>query len=288
MGGLAIDGDYPFFLCSNPPMGGKRTKRGRPVVVDAGAKVAMLAALREGRRLDEVAAAYGVTLQAFYSARRRDPLFAAAWRDAHAISAEAERRITEAEGEGPGEARAPGEKGAVGEVRIASNNRRLMQRRRMRNLRFDERRKAIFLAAFARCCDLLAAAAQAGVCERTVYNHLRSDPVFAEAFQAALAEGYGWLEAEAVRQRLEAQGRLRAAIEDAEAKGAPVPAAETGVEFDRVMKLLARWDRGGGRLGPRTVGRGRRRPWTFDEAIQALGRRMRDLGLPVAPPEAGG
>jgi uncharacterized protein (DUF433 family) len=276
-------------------MSGKRKKRGRPVVVDSGAKVAMLAALREGRRLDAVAAAYGVTLQAFYSARRRDPLFAAAWRDAHSISAEAERRLGEVEagagaGAGAGapaegEARADG--GDGGEVLIASNNRRAVQRRRMRHVRFDARRKGIFLAAFADCCDLLAAAAAAGVCERTVYNHLRSDPDFAEAFRAALAEGYGRLEAEAVRQRLEAHGRLRAAIEDAEAEGTPVPAAGRGLEFERTMRLLARWDRGGGRLGPRTVAPGRRRVWTFDEAIKALGKRMRDLGLPVAPPEAG-
>lgn len=260
-------------------MGGKRKARGRGPVIDAAAKVAMLAALREGRRLDSVAAGYGVTLQAFYSARRRDPLFAAAWRDAHALSAEAERR-------GPVEVE--GETGD--DLPIVSNNRRLMQRRRMRHVRFDERRKGIFLACFARSCDLLASAAAAGICERTVYNHLRGDPAFAEAFQAALEAGYRWLEAEAVRQRLEAQKRLRAAIEEAGAAGAPLPLAEEGVEFDRVMKLLARWDRRGGRLGWREVGHGRRRPWTFEEAMAALGKRMRALGLRTGapPPEKAG
>jgi hypothetical protein len=215
-------------------MGGKRKARGRRPLIDAAAKVAMLAALREGRRLDAVAAAYGVTLQAFYSARRRDPLFAAAWRDAHALSAEAERRPAEA---------------AEDEERIVPNNRRLLQRRKMRHVRFDARRKGIFLAYFARSCDLIAAAAAAGVCERTVYYHLRSDPAFAEAFPAALAEGYRWFEADAVRRRLEAQRRLRAAIEEAEAAGAPLPLAEEGVEFDRAIKLLDRWDRRNGRLG---------------------------------------
>jgi len=245
-------------------MGGKRKSPGRRPIIDAAAKVAMLAALREGRRLDEVAAAYGVTLQAFYSARRRDPLFAAAWADAHALSAEAERRT-------------PGEAG--GEMRIASNNRRVMQRRRMRHVRFDERRKGIFLASFASSCDLLAAAAAAGVCERTVYYHLRKDAAFAEAFQAALEEGYRWLEAEAVRARLEAQERLRAAIEEAEGSGEPLPLAEAGVEFDRAMKLLARWDRRDGRLARREVGPGGQRRWTFEEAIEALAKKMRDLGL---------
>ncbi|MEO7825971.1 MAG: hypothetical protein ABIR60_02420 [Allosphingosinicella sp.] len=253
-------------------------------MVDAGAKVAMLAALREGRRLDEVAAAYGVTLQAFYSARRRDPVFAAAWRDAHALSAEAERRPVEAGPEAEAEAGAGAE--VEGEMRIASNNRRVMQRRRMRHVRFDERRKGIFLAAFARSCDLIAAAAAAGVCERTVYYHLRRDAAFASAFQAALEEGYRGLEAEAVRQRLEAQERLRSATWEAEAAGVPIPVAEGGVEFDRTMALLARWDRGNGRLGPRAVGHGRQRRWTFEEAIAALDKKMRDLGLPKGVPPA--
>lgn len=257
-------------------MGGKRKALGRRPIIDGAAKVAMLAALREGRRLDEVAASYGVTLQAFYSARRRDPLFAAAWRDAHRLPAEAERR--------------PAEAGEGDDSLIASNNRRLLQRRKMRHVRFDEGRKGVFLVHFAQSCDLLAAARAAGVCERTVYNHLQRDPAFAEAFLAALAEGYRRLEAEAVRRRLEAQERLRTAFEEAEANGTPLPVAEEGVEFDRAMKLLARWDRGDGRLGLREVGHGRRRRWTFEEAIAALDKRMRDLGLPrgVAPPQGAG
>ncbi|HEX8482627.1 MAG TPA: hypothetical protein VF650_12065, partial [Allosphingosinicella sp.] len=97
--------------------------------------MAMLAALREGRRLDEVAARYGVTLQAFYSARRRDPLFAAAWRDAHSISAEAERLVPLHQ-----PAAGPPPRGELGEEKITSNNRRVMQRRKMRHLRFDDRR----------------------------------------------------------------------------------------------------------------------------------------------------
>ncbi|HEX8239896.1 MAG TPA: hypothetical protein VF574_09180 [Allosphingosinicella sp.] len=260
-------------------MGRKRKKLGRPAVVDSGAKVAMLAALREGRRLAEVAAAYGVTLQAFYSARRRDPLFAAAWADAHALSAEAERRPAGEAAAGAGEA-----------FRVAPNNRRGMQRRRMRHVRFDERRKGIFLDAFARSCDLIAAAAAAGVCERTVYNHLRSDPAFAEAFQEALEAGYRRLEAEAVRQRLEAQARIRAEFDAAEAAGIAVPAAEEGLEFDRTMKLLARWERRDGRLGRREVGPGGQRHSTFEEAIAALDRKLRALGLRTgkAPPPEGG
>ncbi len=246
-------------------MGGRRKSRGRKPIIDAAAKVAMLAALREGRRLDSVAASYGVTLQAFHSARRRDPVFAAAWRDAHALSAEAERRPVEA--------------GAADDSLIVSNNRRGLQRRKMRHVRFDLRRKGLLLAHFAQSCDLLAAAAAAGVCERTVYNHLHRDPAFQAAFQGALEEGSRRLEAEAVRQRLEAQARLRAAIEEAEESGDPLPLAEQGLEFDRTMRLLARWDRRNGGLGAREVRFGHQRVADFDDAIILLDRKLRNLGL---------
>ena len=268
-----------FFLCSTLVMGGKRKKRGRPARIDAGAKVAMLAALREGRRLDEVAAAYGVTLQAFYSARRRDPVFAAAWRDAHRLSAEAERgpSVRPSACHLPEQAR-----GGIGEETcITPNNRRGLQRRRMRHVRFDERRKGVFLAHFAMSCDLGAAAAAAGVCERTVFNHIRLDPVFAAEFQAALEAGYARLEAEAVSERLAAQARLRAAIEAAELGGQALPAGVEEREFDRTMKLLARWDRRDGSLGPRRVGAWHRPTVSFEEAIVLLAKKMRDLGLPV-------
>jgi hypothetical protein len=58
-------------------------------------------------------------------------------------------------------------------------------------------------------------------------------------------------------------------------------------EFDRVMKLLARWERKDGRLGPRAVSHGKQRAWTFEEAIDALDRKLRALGLRrgIAPPE---
>lgn len=274
-----------FFLCSNAPMGGARKKRGRPAIIVAAVKVAMLGAIREGRRLGEVAAAYGVTLQAFYSARRRDPLFAAAWRDAHSLSAEAERRRARADrGAAPG-----------GEVRIVPNHRRPLQRRRLRHVRFDDRRRGIFLTSFARSCNLVAAAAEAGVCERTVYNHIRKDPDFAMAFQAALGEACAWLEAEAVRMRLEGQARLRAAIDAAEAEedfearreALAAPLAQAGAEFDRTMKLLARWDRRDGRIGLREVGQGRQRHSTFEEAIEAIDRKLRALGLRSKTPGDG-
>ncbi|HEX8468952.1 MAG TPA: hypothetical protein VF620_14225 [Allosphingosinicella sp.] len=91
-----------------------------------------------------------------------------------------------------------------------------------------------------------------------------------------------------MRQRLEAQKRLRAAIEEAEETGGPIPVAEEGVEFDRAMALLDRWDRRDGRLGFRKVSPGRQRVWTFEEAIALLDRKLDNLGLRMrARPPAG-
>jgi hypothetical protein len=160
----------------------------------------------------------------------------------------------------------------------------------MRHVRFDVRRKGVFLAHFARSCDLAAAAAAAGVCERTVFNPLRLDPAFEAAFQAALKEGSRWLEAEAVRQRLQAQARLRAAMEAAEESGEPLPFVERGIEFDRTMKLLARWDRRDGRLGPRQVGPEHQSSMDFEDAIVLVDRKLRNLGLRtgLTPPKGPG
>jgi len=281
------------------------SRRGPRPIVDAAAKVAVLAALREGRRLEELADVYGVTAQAFYSARRRDALFDAAWRDAHALSAAAERRLAREEGsfedspsalpENPSTAvpAVPLPEQSSGRIRIVSNNRRVLQRRKMRHVRFDEKRQQIFLAHFAWSCDAVAAAAEAGVCERTVYNERRRNPGFAAAFQEALEQGYARLEAEALRQRLAAQQALRAAIEaagtGAEGAGAETEAGAVAVaaEFERVMKLLNRWDRRNGQVGRREVRHGHQKRMSFDEAIVLLDRKLRALGVRrgIVPPE---
>src|SRR3546814_11923540 len=74
-----------------------------------------------------------------------------------------------------------------------------------------------------------------------------------------------------VRQRLEAL-RLREEI---------VLAGETAREFDRVMKLLARWDRRGGAIGQREVRHLQRA--TFDDAMDALEKKPRNLAIPIPP-----
>jgi hypothetical protein len=260
-------------------MSGKDESRRRQRFIDAAAKAAFLAGLRRGESREDAAFIAGFSLMGFYNVRARDPAFRAAWTEALATSAAAERRV-----------RAYAERDSRlerGELRIASANRRVYQRRWHRTVRFTAERQAIFLAHFAMTCDTTASAAAAGVSESTVTYHCRNDPAFAEAYAQALREGYALLEAEVLRRRLAAQKKLRAAIEAAGSTLPPRLAAEEGAEFDRIMKLLARWDRNPRRVDSRFKPDGRRQRWTFDEAIALLDKKMRALGLrtSVPPPD---
>jgi hypothetical protein len=254
--------------------------RGAPPRVDAAAKAALLAVVRAGGCAETGAAALGLTLRAFQAARKGDARFARRWRSAQAASSSRERRRRRA-------LRSDG----AGEVRIAPNNRRVLQKRNIGHVRFDAEAQQAFLAHFGATCDTAAAAAEAGVCENTVLNHRRTDPAFAEEYDAALAQGYVRLEAEALLQRLEAQKRLRAALEAAPLGEATVTGdcalltAEAAAEFERVLKLLDRADRKARR--PKRSSGGRHKVWTFDAAMALLDERLKALDIPVPalPPE---
>lgn len=229
-------------------MGGAGDSRGRR---DGKAKRAFLAALINGAaRADAARAAAaraaGFSLATLYRARKADAAFSLGWENA--VAASAVPRI------------------------IAPGNGRRLQRRAARQLRFTEERRETFLAHFAGTCNVAEAAAVAGVCESTVYRHRVRDGAFVAAFLEALEQGYVRLEAEALRQRIEAQRRLRDGV---------FPEGEATGEFDRVMKLLERWDRRGGRIGARAVSHGHRAAVPFDEAIEALARRLRALDIPI-------
>ncbi len=242
-------------------MGGDDSKRPRRRRVDQTAKAAFVAALRSGLKRDDAAAHAGFSATAFYDARRRDRVFdlACAW--AMDLSAADERC-----------ARAAADPLAAipGDVAIAPNSNRALQARPVRRPLFDDRRKRIFLDHFAGTADAHAAAAAAGIAYVTVTQHRRKDAEFAAAWDEALAVAYAALEAEVVRQRLEAQRNLRDGL---------CPTGEIATEFERVMKLLARYDRGGGRIGLRQIGQGREKRATFDEAIEWLDRKLEALGV---------
>jgi len=239
----------------------------------------------------DVKAEAGFSLMRFYSARGRDSAFRAAWAVALAEPPAAERRAHAYE--------------ARGEVRIAAANRRVLQRRRRRHVRFTAERQALFLANLADSCDAKASAAAAGVAESTVHRHARIAPGFGAAYREALADGYVRLETEMLRQRLAARENLREAMDDALDNpplhlqgrgGGGVPSvyetcphcgrsSEAGLEFDRIMKLLARWDRKPRKVETRFRPGGRRQAWTFDQAIDALDAKLRALGVRREPVE---
>lgn len=238
-------------------MSGTRDKdggRGDAHRIDDEAKGVFLAAVKRGAMLEDAARAAGFTAGGFAKARKRDPAFDEAVDEALELS------------------NAP--------RLLRPTNGRPLQLRRHRRLRFVGWRRELFLAHFAGTGNETEAAETAGVCTSTVYRHRVKDPEFAALHQLALEQCYVRLEAEAVRQRLDAQKRVAEALsEGLETTG------ELALEFDRVMKLLARWDRGPVRPGPRTIGHGRQAAWTFDEAIAALEKRLKSLGVPIPAPE---
>lgn len=231
-------------------------KSSRPI--GAGQKRRFIHALQAGASLEAAAAAAGCSLFGLYGQRRRDPVFRRRWVAALQSSGEAER------------------------VFIRGNNRRRLQRRKMRHLRFDLERQEIFLTHFAGCGDVREAAVVAGVDHSTVYAHRRKDPVFAAGFAEALEQCYARLEVESVRQRLKAQQRLQQALDE----GAS-PTAEVAEEFERVMRLLDRWDRRNGRVGVRAVSPAKRKPLSFEESLELLERKLRNLDIPILklPPD---
>lgn len=232
--------------------------------IDGEVKAGFVAALRAGVGRDEAAKRQGFSAEAFYCARARDALFRSAWIWALELSAVEER-----------EARRAGEMAAAAEhYAIQPNNQRPMQRR-MRGIKFTEARQQMFLDHFAGTADVMASCDAAGIHYSTAYKYRRNDPVFAAGWEAALAQAYAVLEAETLRQRLAAQ--RRAAIE-------PNPSGEMNLEFERVMKLLARRD---GRNGG--SGKGIQARWSFDDAIEALDQKLRALGARRAlPPPSDG
>jgi hypothetical protein len=258
--------------------------------IDAAAKASFLAALRKGAPREESAARAGFSLTGFYGARRRDPAFAAGWAAALALPPAGARR-----------AKAYEERGAPGEIRIAPANRRLVQRRRRRHVRFTAARRGEFLGHFAETGDAKAAAAAVGVCVSTVSYHRRVDRAFAALYREALATAYARLEALAIGLALLAQARLRHAMEThgADLGSRSSRAKSSGVcrtcghrqdeaeAFDRAMRLLARHDRRQRRVEKKFRPGGRRREWTFERAIEELDKWFVAMGIPVAGEDEG-
>jgi hypothetical protein len=280
-------------------MSGKKDPKAHGKRIADAAKAVFIDAVCAGARVADAAAVAGHTVPGFQKLAKREAAFRAGWNAARkaataAMAAARAERWAQASGEldgftqlsaGPLHQPAAGptppeSRGRNGEERIASNNRRVFQRRRMAHVRFDNARQALFLRHFAASCDAGAAAAQAGVAESTVLLRRHRDAAFQAAFDEALQEGYARLGAEALRQRLAAAARLRAAMaRTGEMAAAPSTDQDLAGEFERTMKLLARWDRANEAPGVRWVARGRQKAMPFEEAIVMLDRKLVALGV---------
>lgn len=238
-------------------------------LIDETSKTRFLESLRAGACREKAAAAAGFPLGSLYNVRARDSVFRLGWEWALDLAAIDERG---------GELSRRTADGQPGD-RIAPKGSRLLQRQKMRWVKFNDKRQQIYLDHFAGTADSEAAAAAAGVTTHTVRAHARKHPEFAAVEKEALHAAYARLEAEAVRQRLEAQRRLSENLE---------PTGELAQEFERVMKLLARYDRKDGRVAAREVGHGSRQRWPFADAIEALDKKLGALGMRqrlLPPPE---
>lgn len=104
--------------------------------------------------------------------------------------------------------------GRAGEKRAGENRARLVPGRQqaggaakgqMRKGRSDSwtlETEHIFFATLAQTCNASEAAREAGVCRASAYRRKASDPVFAEHWEDALAEGYGEIELMLMRAAL--------------------------------------------------------------------------------------
>jgi hypothetical protein len=252
-----------------------------PRRIGLAAKLRFLEGVRAGQSREEAAAGSGFCWRAFYQVRRRDPIYEFAWLAAMELRARDEQDAR----------RAADRLDALAEDgTIEGQNRRLLQLKPRRGFRFDERRQQIFLDHFAGTADEHAAAEAAGVAYVTVRSLIRRNPEFAALRDEALKHAYARLEAESVRQRLAAAQRLR---DNLDPKGDPSAGSgqEWAEEFERVMKLLARYDRKGGRIASREHSASASRVWSFEDAIVALDKALDSLGTrrePFPPALEGG
>jgi len=222
--------------------------------LDAREMAAFVMAVERGATIGAAAREAGVAVSTLYYRRRVSLPFAQAWAEAAAKSARP--------------------------MLVAASGGRKLVLRRGRPVKFDRARKQAFLDHFAGTCNLEAAAKAAGICVNSVYRALASDPAFAEGFEEALKAGYQLLEAEAVRQQREAQKKYRISP-----KGDPAAQAQS---FERTLQLLREYKRPGGGVGRRAALRGDARSrWTFDEAMVALEKKLKNFGVEIgeeAPP----
>lgn len=145
-------------------------------------------------------------------------------------------------------------------------------------VRWTRRMKETFLDELAATCNVLASAEAIGVTATSVYALRRRDDAFAEAWQAALAQGYQMLETQLVGHALAGGG---AAL----VNGDPARAA---IDVDLALKLMR--DHRGQAGRDRPVGGPRPRTATRADTNASIMRKLKAiesrLGLPPMPEAA--
>ncbi|MFL6771067.1 MAG: hypothetical protein ACJ8E4_05045 [Sphingomicrobium sp.] len=172
---------------------------------------------------------------------------------------------------------------------IRRNKNRLKQATRTGGRKlFDADRKAIFLEWFAATCNVKLSAEQADICYHSAFRHRREDSAFAEAWDAALAQGYAALEAGLLADAIAPD--TDAGPVGGETEGEPPPATSP-LSFEQRMVLLKEYRRRDGGHGPRPVGK----PPTIQpriaseaEAEAELIKRLKMFALRVAEADAEG
>jgi hypothetical protein len=166
-----------------------------------------------------------------------------------------------------------------GEERIIPNTNRRLQRTRSRRKLFGVRRQQIFLEHLAATCNVTASAAAADICVGSVYRERMRNPLFREAWGAALEQGYARLEATLLEQV--AGGGGLAVRGDKIVDG---PEAPHRIDWDKAMDLLRQH-----RLaspGPGRAGAGRRgghevRRLGPDELRARVIRKLKAIGIKI-------
>jgi hypothetical protein len=227
-------------------------------------------ALRDGATVLGAAASAGVAVATLYYRRKVDADFAALWADA--VAGASENTAAERAGERAAKDAAQG-------MAVRDHPDRGVVRKRRRAVEFTRTRRQIFLDHLAGGCNMAAAAAAAGVTDRTVRKALAEDGAFAAGFDAALAVGYRAIEADTLSQQQEAREAYRLS---------PTDDPEAGQRtFEQSMRLLHEYRRRDGSIGRRPRGI-RPRVATYEEvrvavakALAAFEKRVRAMGYKI-------
>ena len=138
--------------------------------------------------------------------------------------------------------------------------------------RWTDEAEAIFLDNLAASCNVKLSAAAAGFSTVAIYNRRRSDPGFAERWQAALAQGYARIEMALVKSATDALDGLKLDPET------PIPTM-TVKDAINILQLHHASVKGGDTRRPGWLAR----PRSLDEVRESILRKLAAFEAARAP-----